>query len=156
MPNAACRTLNDDKLYPGISRSPLVLSSGDPSRRRDQRSAKNALEARGASPELTTTLDETAALSPANADALKACLTPLRILDPACGSGAFLVHLLERLTDLHVRSGARGTRATIKRRVLTQSIFGVDINPMAVWLCELRLWLSTVRHQGVPISSCRR
>jgi hypothetical protein len=31
----------------------------------------------------------------------------------------------------------------IRREVLSQSIFGVDINPTAVWLCELRLWLST-------------
>ena len=28
--------------------------------------------------------------------------------------------------------------------MLTSSIFGVDLNPMAVWLCELRLWLSIV------------
>ena len=34
--------------------------------------------------------------------------------------------------------------AEIRRRVLTTSIFGVDLNPMAVWLCELRLWLSIV------------
>jgi hypothetical protein len=68
----------------------------------------------------------------------------VRVLDPACGSGAFLVHLLERLTDALVLAGAAMSRATLKRAVLTGSIFGVDVNPMAVWLCELRLWLSTV------------
>jgi hypothetical protein len=34
--------------------------------------------------------------------------------------------------------------ASIRREVLTRSIFGVDRNPTAVWLCELRLWLSVV------------
>ena len=68
----------------------------------------------------------------------------LTVLDPACGSGAFLVYLLERLTQLHVAAGeARGVAAT-RREVLTRVIHGVDINPTAVWLCELRLWLSVV------------
>ena len=71
-------------------------------------------------------------------------LTHLRVLDPACGSGAFLVHLLDRLTEALLASGDTTPRAMLKRRVLTRSVFGVDINPMAVWLCELRLWLSTV------------
>jgi hypothetical protein len=34
--------------------------------------------------------------------------------------------------------------AVIRRKILTSSIFGVDVNPMAVWLCQLRLWLSIV------------
>jgi hypothetical protein len=68
----------------------------------------------------------------------------LAILDPACGSGAFLVHALEELTRLLARSGdARGSVA-IRRALLTRSIFGVDVNPTAVWLCELRLWLAVV------------
>jgi len=68
----------------------------------------------------------------------------LRILDPACGSGAFLVHALERLAELRLRLGEIGTASVIRRRSLTSSIFGVDINPMAVWLCQLRLWLAIV------------
>jgi hypothetical protein len=65
-----------------------------------------------------------------------------RILDPACGSGAFLVHLLEEVSALRVRLGDLRSLHVIRREVLTRSIFGVDINPVAVWLCELRLWLS--------------
>jgi methylase of polypeptide subunit release factors len=64
------------------------------------------------------------------------------ILDPACGSGAFLVHALEELSRLRVRLGDTTALHEIRRRILTASIFGVDINPTAVWLCELRLWLS--------------
>jgi len=71
-------------------------------------------------------------------------LRALKILDPACGSGAFLVHLLERVSTLRRQSGDEGSIADIRRRVLSSSIFGVDLNPMAVWLCELRLWLSIV------------
>ena len=66
------------------------------------------------------------------------------MLDPACGSGAFLVHLLDRLTNLRVASGDGRAASVIRREVVTQSIFGVDVNPTAVWLCELRLWLSLV------------
>lgn len=68
----------------------------------------------------------------------------LTVLDPACGSGAFLVYLLERLTQLHVASGDTRGVSAIRREVLTRAIHGVDVNPMAVWLCELRLWLSVV------------
>jgi hypothetical protein len=68
----------------------------------------------------------------------------IAILDPACGSGAFLVHGLEELTGLLVRCGDDRGLATIRRALLTRSIFGVDINPTAVWLCELRLWLAVV------------
>ena len=71
-------------------------------------------------------------------------LRRIKVLDPACGSGAFLVHMLERIAALRKEHGESGSIADIRRRVLTSSIFGVDLNPMAVWLCELRLWLSIV------------
>ena len=78
------------------------------------------------------------------AEALRIKLRTLTILDPACGSGAFLVHMLERLADLHRAAGDARPVSTIRRDVLARSIHGVDINPTAVWLCELRLWLSVV------------
>jgi hypothetical protein len=68
----------------------------------------------------------------------------IRVLDPACGSGAFLVHVLERIASMRVECGEDAPVAEVRRRVLMTSIFGVDLNPMAVWLCELRLWLSIV------------
>lgn len=71
-------------------------------------------------------------------------LMSLRILDPACGSGAFLVHILEHISALLQATGDSRPIHEIRREVLTRSIFGVDRNPMAVWLCELRLWLSVV------------
>ena len=85
---------------------------------------------------------EKAARSPDTA--LRTRLARIRILDPACGSGAFLVHALERVADLHARLGDQRDIVEIRRTVLTRTIFGVDRNPFAVWLCELRLWLSMV------------
>ncbi|MEO6528014.1 MAG: N-6 DNA methylase, partial [Gemmatimonadaceae bacterium] len=75
---------------------------------------------------------------------LRAELTSFSVLDPACGSGAFLVYLLERIAELHRIAGDTRALAAIRRDVLATRIHGVDVNPTAVWLCELRLWLSVV------------
>jgi hypothetical protein len=74
----------------------------------------------------------------------RAAIERITVLDPACGSGAFLVYALERVANLLVDAGDGRELNVIRREVLTRSIFGVDINPTAVWLCELRLWLSVV------------
>lgn len=89
--------------------------------------------------------DVTAALEgrpiePGAADRLMARLRTLRVLDPACGSGAFLVHTLRVIADLRVVLGGED-RMSARHAALAESIFGVDVNPTAVWLCELRLWL---------------
>ncbi len=83
-------------------------------------------------------------LPPHDTQALLAALDNIRVLDPACGSGSILVATLERLASLRAQLGDPRTIAELRRHVLTHSIFGVDIAPMAVWLCELRLWLSVV------------
>jgi hypothetical protein len=69
-------------------------------------------------------------------------LQAVRVLDPACGSGAFLVHMLETLDRLRAQAGDPQSPHDRRRQILTRSIFGVDRQPLAVWLCELRLWLS--------------
>jgi hypothetical protein len=76
--------------------------------------------------------------------ALRRKLAGLRLLDPACGSGAFLVHALERIVSMLGLLGDARAVPELRRAVLMRSIFGVDINPTAVWLCQLRLWLSVV------------
>ncbi len=88
-------------------------------------------------------------LPPARARKVLESLDRLTVLDPACGSGAFLVHVLERITSLRSLLGDGRDVSTVRRDVLTRSIFGVDVNPMAVWLCELRLWLSVVIESDV-------
>ena len=73
-----------------------------------------------------------------------------RVLDPACGSGAFLVHALETLATLRAARDTVRPIAEIRRDVLTTSIFGVDRSPTAVWLCQLRLWLAVVIESEEP------
>ena len=65
----------------------------------------------------------------------------LRILDPAVGSGAFLLGALERLTP-PLTNNRHG--AVLRRQVLRRNLFGVDLNGTAVRLTELRLWLAVV------------
>ena len=79
----------------------------------------------------------------------------LRILDPAMGSGAFLVAVCRYLSRAYeaalVSSGACATidvsdedRRTFRRLVAQRCLFGVDRNPMAVQLARLSLWLATL------------
>ena len=89
-------------------------------------------------------VDRVATLALENCPADVAGLRGLRILDPACGSGAFLVHALERLANLRRDAGEAESLALVRRHVLSHSIFGVDRSPTAVWLCQLRLWLSVL------------
>jgi hypothetical protein len=79
----------------------------------------------------------------------------LRVLDPAMGSGAFLVAACVFLADscehARVRDGewsagdipAAG-RASLRRQVAERCLYGVDLNPTAVQLARLSLWLTTL------------
>jgi hypothetical protein len=74
-------------------------------------------------------------------------LARLRILDPAVGSGAFLLGALETLTRAHlVLAGhaAGRTPGGIRRQIIRANLFGVDLSPIAVHLAELRLWLAVI------------
>jgi hypothetical protein len=89
-------------------------------------------------------LERDAIVPVAHQEQLRAALDEFRVLDPACGSGAFLVFALEALSSLRLAAGdGRGTAAR-HRHLLTHSIFGVDVDPTAVWLCQLRLWLAVM------------
>jgi hypothetical protein len=83
------------------------------------------------------------ALVGAARDALRAA----RVVDPAAGSGAFLLGALDALTTawLALDPGGPPSRvAAIRRRVIRENLFGVDLSPVAVRLAELRLWLAVV------------
>ena len=79
---------------------------------------------------------------------LVAALARLRVLDPAVGSGAFLLAALnrvERLRDfLEGQSDDSTARFNRRQAIIQRSLHGVDINGAAVRLCELRLWLALV------------
>lgn len=69
-------------------------------------------------------------------------LSRCRVLDPAVGSGAFLLGTLELFDRLAL---ARDPRPDHRRRILRSRLFGVDLSAEAVRLAELRLWLAAVR-----------
>ena len=79
----------------------------------------------------------------------------LRVVDPAMGSGAFLVAACRCLAHAYeaamVRDGSchasdigETERAVIRRLIAERCLYGVDINPMAVQLARLSLWLATL------------
>ncbi len=74
-------------------------------------------------------------------------LENLTVCDPAVGSGAFLVGMMQVLDeieqDLKSRIGVKDIDAfERKKRIIAQSLYGVEVKEWAVWICQLRLWLS--------------
>ena len=97
-------------------------------------------------------------------DAYEAALSEVRVVDPACGSGAFLITSLRFLLDEW--QALRGLRQQVSRNymfregfedevvrdLLSRNIYGVDINPASVEISKLALWLHTARGDQ-PLSS---
>ncbi|HXV87303.1 MAG TPA: DNA methyltransferase, partial [Gemmatimonadales bacterium] len=101
----------------------------------------------GIHPQLAARVVAGEQVTPQEARRLTAALRRLRILDPAVGSGAFLLVALESLVDL--RAGLHGQadrarRQRWRREILRRNLFGVDRSPLAVRLAELRLWLAVI------------
>ncbi len=72
-------------------------------------------------------------------------LSEVKILDPACGSGAFPMGVLLRLMELRQLVGhGHRNNYDLKSEILSRNIYGVDIMPMAVEIARLRAWLSLV------------
>ena len=72
-------------------------------------------------------------------------LRNVTVLDPACGSGSFLVGMLEVLDDFQERAnsqlGIQEDQYNRRKRIIGQSLYGVDVMDFAVHIAELRLWL---------------
>ncbi|WP_414040458.1 N-6 DNA methylase [Acidithiobacillus sp. M4-SHS-6] len=84
-------------------------------------------------------------------------LLAIRVIDPACGSGHFLLaaarRLAEQLAQLRAADGAvqpQDYRHAL-REVIARCIFGVDRNPMAIELARTALWLEGFE-EGRPLS----
>ena len=85
----------------------------------------------------------------------------LKILDPATGSGHFLVGVVDYLAEelithpdavfMTEAAHEETELAYWRRRVVESCVYGVDLNPMAVELAKLSLWLHTVA-KGEPLS----
>lgn len=77
-------------------------------------------------------------------------LKKLRVVDPACGSGAFPMGMLQLLTKVYTRLGSTLSPYDMKLQILGNSIYGIDIQPMAVEISRLRAWLSIVVDEKDP------
>lgn len=88
-------------------------------------------------------------------------LFKVKVLDPACGSGAFLVRVFDYLCDEHKRVSeameALGDTSTLfdiflKKKILESNIHGVDLNKESVEITKLSLWLKSAR-KGEKLTS---
>ena len=105
--------------------------------------------------------DEPPKVTGVPADALIDALETVRVCDPAVGSGAFLLGTIQEIVTLRrgiLFSQRRyvepdrlyRTVSEWKQRIIESSLYGVDINPEAVEICRLRLWLSLVLDMDEP------
>ena len=83
-------------------------------------------------------------------------LAAVRAVDPACGSGAYLLGLLHEIVDLYralysdkLKADARELHR-IKLDIIQNSLYGVDIDPFATNIAMLRLWLSLTVDSDTP------
>jgi len=94
-------------------------------------------------------------LEPLVRDATPDRILQLRVVDPAMGSGAFLVAACRYLAgayetaiveagNCHPSDIDEAARASFRRAIAERCLYGVDLNPMAVQLARLSLWLATL------------
>lgn len=85
-----------------------------------------------------------------NASLLDRKLEEIAVCDPAVGSGAFLVGMMSEIVRArktltpYFSDKSRRTAYEFKRLAIQSSLYGVDIDPGAVEIAKLRLWLSLV------------
>jgi len=100
------------------------------------------------------------ALNPVLAEATKKgeeAILDLKVCDPACGSGHFLIAAANRMAKAlaFVRTGEEepppAAIQEAKRDIISHCIYGVDINPMAVELCKVNLWMEALE-PGKPLN----
>lgn len=87
----------------------------------------------------------------------EAAILKLKVVDPACGSGHFLIAAAHRIAKrlAGVRTGEEEPPPDAQRKairdVIGHCIYGVDVNPMAVELCKVSLWMEALE-PGKPLS----
>jgi len=86
-------------------------------------------------------------------EAYREVLRHIKVLDPACGSGAFLIAAFDYLQAEYTRANnqlaalrdGQSELFDLDRHILTHNLFGVDISPESVEIAKLALWLKTAR-----------
>lgn len=71
-------------------------------------------------------------------------LKNIRILDPACGSGAFPMGLLNRMVDILEKINPNEDTYTLKLEIIENCLYGSDIQPIAAQIAKLRFFISLI------------
>ena len=105
------------------------------------------------SKELIGTID---ASNPYTGDAqqILELLKNVKIIDPACGSGAYLVGFVNEIMRLYCTLSPDADSHAIfafKKHCVSKCIFGVDLEEYAVQIAQLRLWLSLISQAVDPM-----
>ncbi len=88
-------------------------------------------------------------LSPTDANDIIRALDTIKVCDPACGSGAYLVTMLHELVAIYRAIYSEKLNDPqkdydLKLRIIERNLYGVDIDPFAVNIAKLRLWLTLI------------
>jgi hypothetical protein len=73
---------------------------------------------------------------------------PLRVLDPAAGSGAFICCVFDLLADFYAQAAPHELAADHVRRILRDHLYGIDLDAEAVAVAEVNLLLRVLAHLG--------
>ena len=91
---------------------------------------------------------------------LEDTLNNLSVVDPACGSGAFLVGMLNVVSEvyrmIYKHTGTGLSDFALKNRVIQYSLYGVDVMPWAIHAAELRLWLQLIVETDFKLEELRQ
>ncbi|MFR9619494.1 MAG: TaqI-like C-terminal specificity domain-containing protein [Rikenellaceae bacterium] len=85
-----------------------------------------------------------------NATEIENMLDSIKICDPAIGSGAFPMGILNEIFHCKMALDLTLNRAEVKKNIIQNSIYGVDIEQGAVDIARLRFWLSLVVEENEP------
>ncbi len=100
-------------------------------------------------PAIAAFVEERDATGLKNPERVLEALRTVKICDPACGSGAYLLGMLHELFDLRAalftaRQLDPLTAYQRKLEIIQNNLYGVDLDPFAVNIARLRLWLSLI------------
>ncbi len=90
-----------------------------------------------------------------HAHGVREALAKVRVVDPACGSGAYLLGMMQELVDLRTSLDSEELRRNprylydLKLHIIQRNLYGVDIDEFAVNIAMLRMWLSlAIEYEG--------
>ena len=100
--------------------------------------------------------ENSTSISIQDAKEIREALDGIKAIDPACGSGAYLLGLLQEIIKIHenlqtLSSEFDRSIYDLKLHIISRSIFGVDLDPFATQIAMVRLWLSLAVESENPV-----